>query len=199
MTPEQFQQITNVSRETLRRLRIYADLLGQWQSRVNLVGPRTIPDMWNRHFFDSAQLYALLPDGPVRMVDIGSGGGFPGLVLSIMGVADTHLIESDQRKAVFLREVVRATGAAAEVHACRAEAVTGLTGDVVMARALAPLERLIPLVQRFVARGSVVLLPKGQHIDEELTRCAIPANIRLERIPSQSDPRGSILRLTGWA
>ena len=198
MTPDAFQAETDVSRETLDRLRLYADLLEAWQKRLNLVGPKTLPDKWHRHFFDSAQIFDLIPANAQILVDLGSGAGFPGLVLSLMGVPETHLIEADQRKAAFLREVVRETGANAEVHACRAESITDLTGDVVTARALAPLKRLLPLCQRFAGTDSVVLLPKGQHVDDELTECAIPANIRVDRTKSRTNPDGSILRLTGW-
>ncbi len=198
MTPKEFQQETNVSRETLDRLQTYGGLLETWQTRMNLVGPKTLPDMWHRHFFDSAQLFDLLPEGTRTLVDLGSGAGFPGLVLTLMGVPETHLIESDQRKARFLREVIRETGAAAEVHACRAESLTDLKADVVTARALAPMKKLFPLVARFARKDSIVLLPKGQHVDDELTEYAIPANIQLDRTTSRTNPDGSILRLTGW-
>lgn len=198
MTPQEFQAETDVSRETLERLEIYGALLREWQQRLNLVGPRTLDDAWHRHFFDSAQLHPLLPNGGKTLVDLGSGAGFPGLVLAIMGVPETHLVESDQRKAAFLSEVVRATDAPVKVHAVRAESLKGMRADMLTARALAPLPRLLPLVRPFTRKNSVVLLPKGQHIDDELTKCAIPANIRLDRIASRSDPRGTILRLTGW-
>src|SRR3954469_13124540 len=101
--------LTGVSRETRERLDIYADLLRKWQRSINLVGPRTVGDLWNRHFLDSAQLLPLMPPGVSVLVDFGSGAGFPGLVLAILGVKQVHLIESDQRKATFLREVARAT------------------------------------------------------------------------------------------
>lgn len=198
MTPEEFQGETGVSRETLERLEIYAELLETWQRRLNLVGPKTLPDKWHRHFFDSAQIFDLLPNNARVLIDLGSGAGFPGLVLSIMGVPETHLVEADQRKAAFLREVARETDAAAEVHACRAEAIRDLTGDVITARALAPMKKLLPLCKKFTRKDSVVLLPKGQHVDDELTECAIPANICLDRTESRTNPDGSILRLTGW-
>ena len=198
MTPAVFQAETGVSRETLARLETYNALLRDWQTRMNLVGPRTLDDAWNRHFFDSAQLFALIPKGARTLVDLGSGAGFPGLVLSIMGVPETHLIESDQKKAAFLRAVIQETGAPATVHPERAESIDGLKGDIVTARALAPLARLLPLVRRFTREGSVALLPKGQHIDDELTKCAIPANISVSRVASKSDPRGTILQLDGW-
>ena len=99
-----FQAETGVSRETLDRLAAYEATLRKWQPKINLVGPSTLPDAWRRHFFDSAQLFPLLPESVRVLVDLGSGAGFPGLVLSIMGVPEVHLVESDSRKCAFLRE-----------------------------------------------------------------------------------------------
>src|SRR5689334_7633402 len=106
LTPTEFAAATHVSRETLGRLQAYADILVAWNQRLNLVGRGTIDDLWRRHMLDSAQLHALLPAGAKILVDLGSGAGFPGLVLAIMGGPHVHLVESDQRKAVFLREAV---------------------------------------------------------------------------------------------
>lgn len=199
MTPEDFQAATHVSRETLERLKRYETLLRDWQQRLNLVGPRSLDTVWNRHFFDSAQLLPLFPDGAKIHIDLGSGAGFPGLVLAIMGDTRTHLVESNQRKAAFLKAVVQATDAPVDIHAVRAESLTKLKGDVVTARALAPMEKLLPLVRPFCREGSVAVLSKGQHVEDELTKTAIPANIHIDRITSRSDPRGTILRVSGWA
>ena len=111
MTPEAFRRATGVSRETLSRLENYAEILKHWQSRVNLVGAATLPDLWRRHMYDSAQLAAHLPPSARIITDIGSGAGFPGLVLAIMLGLETHLIEANKRKCAFLREAARATGA----------------------------------------------------------------------------------------
>src|SRR5918912_3476535 len=113
LTPEGFAELVPVSRETLDRLAAYLDLLRRWQRTINLVGAATLDDPWRRHLLDSAQLLRFLPEGVRRLVDLGSGAGLPGLALAILGVPEVHLIESDRRKAAFLREAARATGAAA--------------------------------------------------------------------------------------
>lgn len=195
MTPEGFQAETGVSRETLDRLRVYANLLVKWQRSINLVGPKTLPDLWRRHMLDSAQLYPLLPRDTTTLVDLGSGAGFPGLVLAILGVPDVHLIESDQRKATFLREVSRETGASVTIHAARAEALTPLPADAVTARALAPLPKLLVLAEPFLQPNSVCLFLKGQDVESELTDATKEARMSIERVPSRTDPRGRILIL----
>lgn len=190
-----FQDATGVSRETLDRLTAYAELLRKWQPKINLVGPATLPDLWQRHLLDSAQLYPLLPEGTRRLADIGSGAGFPGLVLAILGVTEVHLIESDSRKCAFLREAARVTGTAVTVHNKRIETVTGLAADVVTARALAPLETLLgwafPLLR---PKGHCVLL-KGQNVEGELTDTTKYWKMRTERFDSRSDPGGVVLRI----
>ncbi|MBX9634560.1 MAG: 16S rRNA (guanine(527)-N(7))-methyltransferase RsmG [Magnetospirillum sp.] len=195
MTPEQFQAKTGVSRETLDRLRAYADLLVKWQLRINLVGPDTIPHLWERHFLDSAQVFPILPQPIHRLVDMGCGAGFPGLVLAVMGVPDVHLIESDARKCAFLREVARITGTSVTIHNSRIEAVAPLEADVITARALAPLEKLLGWAERhLLPQGHCVFL-KGKTGEDELTIASKEWNITSERIPSQTDPSGTILHL----
>lgn len=195
MTPAAFQAATGVSRETLDRLTLYADLLVKWQKKINLVGPATIPDLWRRHMLDSAQLWSYLPEGLPRLVDIGSGAGFPGLVLAIMGVPDVHVIESDQRKCTFMREVARQTGAQVTVHTRRIEQVRDMTAPVVTARALAPLPKLIELAAPLLDDGGQMLFLKGQNIGEELTEARKIWIFEDNRSPSQSDPSGFVLRL----
>ncbi|EWY40604.1 16S rRNA methyltransferase [Skermanella stibiiresistens SB22] len=185
-----------VSRETRERLEVYATLLRKWQPVINLVGPRTLPDLWNRHFVDSAQLHGIIPPNTQTLVDLGSGAGFPGLVLAILGVPDVHLIESDQRKATFLREVARATGASVTVHAARIEKVTPFHADVVSARALAPLVDLLALASPFLDENSVCLFPKGQQADDEVCTAAKTWNMAVDRIQSITDPSASILRVS---
>jgi 16S rRNA (guanine527-N7)-methyltransferase len=195
MTPVEFAAETGVSRETLARLAAYADLLTAWNQRLNLVGRGTVADLWRRHFLDSAQLHPLLPAGARTLVDLGSGAGFPGLVLAIMGGPHVHLIESDQRKAVFLREAIRVTQAPATVHATRIEAAPPLTADVVTARALAPLDALLDLAGRFVRPHTVCLFLKGRAAGDELTLAAKRWKMSADLLPSRSDPTGVILRL----
>lgn len=190
-----FQESTDVSRETLDRLTAYADLLRKWQPKINLVGPTTLPDLWQRHFLDSAQLFPLLPEGTHTLADIGTGAGFPGLVLAILGVPEVHLIESDSRKCAFLREAARVTGTAVTVHNKRIEAVTGLACDVVTARALAPLETLLGWAVPLLRQGGHCVFLKGQNVEGELTDTTKYWKMRTERFDSRSDPGGVVLRI----
>ena len=188
--------LAGVSRETRERLNTYADLLRKWQRSINLVGPRTLDDLWNRHFTDSAQLLPLIPPNARVLVDFGSGAGFPGLVLAILGVSEVHLIESDQRKSTFLREVARATGTPITVHAKRIEQVAPFPADVVSARALAPLSDLLAFAAPFIGPGSLCLFPKGQTAEDELTAASKIWNMNVDRIQSVTDPSATILRVS---
>ena len=195
LTPGAFQAATNVSRETLERLERYAALLRRWQRAVNLVAASTLPDLWRRHMLDSAQLLDLVPRRPCRLADLGSGAGFPGLVLAIMGVGEVELIESDARKCAFLREAVRITGAPARAHHGRIEDVRDGRFDVVTARGLAPLSELLGYAQALLAPGGVALFLKGRRLEEELTEVRKAWKMTLERFASISAPGGSILRI----
>ena len=196
LTPDGLAELVPVSRETLDRLGAYLDLLRRWQRTINLVAESTLADPWRRHILDSAQLARVWPDGAGRLVDLGSGAGLPGLVLAIMGLPGaTHLVESDKRKAAFLREAARAAGAAAmvTVHACRIEAAPPIVADVVTARALAPLPELLTHAERFATPGTVCLFPKGRGAEAELTAARRAWKMGLDRQPSLSDPEGQIL------
>jgi 16S rRNA (guanine527-N7)-methyltransferase len=196
LAPEGFQTETGVSRETLDRLQRYADALVRWQARINLVAPATLPDLWRRHVLDSAQLLPLIPAGARRLIDLGSGAGFPGLVLAILGVPEVHLIEADSRKCAFLREAARLTGAGSiTVHNRRIEAMPAEAYDVVTARALAPLPELLKLARRFAGPGTVYLFPKGRGLAEELIKAPETATMRPDRIASRTDPGAAILKL----
>ncbi|HET8727905.1 MAG TPA: 16S rRNA (guanine(527)-N(7))-methyltransferase RsmG [Alphaproteobacteria bacterium] len=198
LTPEEFRDRTGVSRETLSRLSRYAELLVKWQARINLVGRSTISDLWHRHMLDSAQLFPLLPKDARLLVDLGSGAGFPGLVLAILGVPEVHLIESDTRKAAFLREVSRETSAGAMVHAVRIEQAPAIEADAVTARALAPLPVLLEHAGRFATANSVLLFPKGQDVGKELTDTPEHKKMTVDAVPSITDSSGTILRITGF-
>ncbi|MGB8275574.1 MAG: 16S rRNA (guanine(527)-N(7))-methyltransferase RsmG [Alphaproteobacteria bacterium] len=203
--PEGFAAAAGVSRETLGRLEAYADLLRKWQESINLVGPATLVDLWRRHMLDSAQLVDYLPadPGPERRVvaDLGSGAGFPGLVLAILGAGHVHLIESSQKKCAFLREVARITGAKATVHAARIEDIARVLpfgpADVVTSRALARLIDLLALAKPMLTPVGVCLLLKGAHVDEELTAARKEWNMRVEEWPSATGGSGTILRVAG--
>lgn len=191
----------DVSRETIARLETYANLLAQWQPRINLVGPKTLAEMWSRHFIDSAQLLPLLPPGIGRLADFGSGAGFPGLVLAILGVPDVQLVESDQRKCIFMREVARATEANVTVHNSRIESLRSLQADVITARALAPLDELLPLTLPHLKQGGTALFLKGSGWQGELeaARPALAAAhtvFHVKHFPSLTAPDGVILRLS---
>jgi 16S rRNA (guanine527-N7)-methyltransferase len=168
---------------TLDRLTALVEVMASWTRRINLVGPATVPEAWTRHVLDSAALRPLIPPHARRLADLGSGAGFPGLVLAILGAPDVHLVESDQRKATFLREAARATGTPVTVHARRIEALDPLRADVVSARALAPLPELLPLVVRHLEPDGVALLPKGRTAEDELTACADQWIMRVDRCP----------------
>lgn len=199
MTPQQFQAETGVSDAVLARLEIHADLLRKWQKRINLVGSGTLADLWRRHFLDSAQLLALIPKGARVLVDLGSGAGFPGLVLAAIGDFEVHLIDSDARKGVFLREAARAMGLRVTVHTGRIEAMAPIRADVVTSRALAPLTDLLALALAFTGPETVCLIPKGKGAQDELTAAGKEWTMAATATPSATDPAGVLLSLSGLA
>jgi 16S rRNA (guanine527-N7)-methyltransferase len=195
--------LTPVSRETEQRLDRFVDLLLHWQRTINLISPSTIPELWTRHVADSLQLLDLAPTAKV-WVDLGSGGGFPGMPIAC-AMTETpqtivHLIESNGKKAAFLREAIRLTGVAAEVHQMRAEDYGESSGDkvdVVSARALAPLKTLCDQAFPLIARGAVGLFPKGQDVDAELTEAAKYWKLEASKVPSKTSPKGCIVVVRG--
>ncbi|MDP6689457.1 MAG: 16S rRNA (guanine(527)-N(7))-methyltransferase RsmG [Alphaproteobacteria bacterium] len=201
MTPAAFQAATDVSRETLNRLEAYESLLRKWNSRINLVSRRSLDDLWRRHMLDSMQLFGFREDpgqkdilGP--WLDLGSGAGFPGLVLAIAGIKNMHLVESDGRKCAFLREAARVTGTEVTVHNERIETLPPQAAAIISARALAPLPRLLPLAYPHLSPNGQILLLKGQDVDVELTEAAKCWKMKPRRIQSVTDASGSILQLT---
>lgn len=192
------ERLVDVSRETWARLDAYVALLDKWQATTNLVAPATLEAVWTRHVADSAQLVALAPESAKVWVDLGSGGGFPGLVVAAMlhGRARVHLVESVAKKAAFLREAARAMGVAVDVHAARAEAVVaGMTADVVSARALAPLVDLVRLAAPLLKTGAVGLFPKGREAEAELTVTARCWTVEVSLHPSLTEPDARIVRI----
>jgi 16S rRNA (guanine527-N7)-methyltransferase len=180
----------------MQRLEAFTELLLRWNARINLVGRADIGAVWGRHVADSAQIAALVPPGTSRGIDLGSGAGFPGLILAIITGIEFDLIEADLRKAAFLREATRVTGAPARVHAVRIEAAEIAPAPLVTARALAPLPALLDLAHRFLRPGAVALFPKGAEVDRELTEAGRTWNMRVERFQSQTAPEGTILKLS---
>jgi 16S rRNA (guanine527-N7)-methyltransferase len=199
--------LTPVSDSALARLDRYVALLLDWQSRINLIAPSTVPEIWTRHVADSLQLLDLAPDARI-WVDFGSGGGFPGLavacVLADRPGAQVHLVESNGKKAAFLREAARVAGAPVTVHAVRignfGESFSGPV-DVVSARALAPLKQLCdeaaPYIHRGVDRSTLGLFLKGQDVEVELTEAAKYWRIEAEKAPSRTSPDGRIVIVRG--
>lgn len=186
----------NVSRETLSQLGKLLEILEKWQKAINLVAPQTLPDAWRRHILDSAQIWPLAPPSARVWVDFGSGGGFPGLVLAILGAPEIHLLESDQKKAVFLREAARELGLeGVQVHAQRIEAVNPFPADILTARALAPLGDLLALAQPFFGAQTLALFPKGRAASDELTLARKIWQFECETRPSQTSPESHILMI----
>ena len=134
MTADEFAKLVNVSRETLDKFKLYVELLEKWQRRINLVATSTLADVWQRHLLDSAQLVRFYPPNTKKILDVGSGAGFPGLVLAIMGNVEVDLVEADQRKATFLSTVVRSLSLTAKIHNERVESLPNLSADVITGR-----------------------------------------------------------------
>ncbi len=192
-------RLTPVSRETLRRLDVFVETLLAFNAHTNLIGASTVPHLWTRHIADSLQLLDLAPDARV-WVDLGSGAGFPGLVIACALAdkpgAQVHLVESTGKKARFLREAARLTGVPAVVHAERIERfVEVFSGpvDVVTARALAPLKLLLDQSVSLLKTGALGLFPKGQDVDAELTEATKYWNIKVNLAPSRTDPKGRVV------
>lgn len=206
MTPGEFQNATQCSAAAIARLETYAALIAKWQKAINLVAPKTLPELWSRHFLDSAQLLQHAPPDTLRWLDLGSGGGFPGLVIAALADTALHLVESDQRKSAFLREAARAMGVTVTVHVKRIEALEpaalhaamGGPPQVISARALAPLTDLIGLALPLAGPETVYLFPKGRTAEDELTEARRYWTIPVaDKLPSRTDPEASILRLKG--
>ena len=195
--PEDFAAQTGVSRETLARLTAYAALLEEWNNRYNLVAKSTLPDRWRRHFWDSAQLAPLIPPNARTLADLGSGAGFPGLVLAAMlgGRLSVHLFEATTKKCDFLNAAASRLGLAVQVQNLRIEDAPVHPFDAVTARACAPLPRLLEYAQNFVGPNSVCLFLKGQNVGSELTEAHKSWKMKLRQIPSLTDPSGTIVEL----
>jgi 16S rRNA (guanine527-N7)-methyltransferase len=189
-----------VSRETWARLDLLVTQLLKWQKTINLVAPKTLPEIWTRHVADSLQVAALIPLGAKTVVDLGSGGGFPGLVIAAVLAdregAEIHLVESDQRKAAFLREAARAMGVSAKIHNKRIESALSNWphgADAVTARALAPLGELISLAEPLLKAGTPGIFPKGRETKEELAQAERIWQFRADLVPSLTDPEARVV------
>lgn len=190
----------DVSRETLERLQVYVDLVLKWQPAQNLIAPSTIPDIWTRHVVDSLQTHWSYPEARV-WVDIGSGGGFPGVITAILLAdvpgAHVHMIESNQRKAAFLRTALRETGGKGSVHPGRIESVAKTWShgpvDAVSARALASLDLLFQLAEPFTAQGATAVFHKGQDFQREVNEATARWDFDMVEKTSLVDPMSRML------
>ena len=189
----------NVSRESKARLMLLHDLLVKWQGHINLIGPSTVQHIWPRHILDALQLLALLPPGIRAIADLGSGGGFPGLVLSATQPATVHMFESNGKKIAFLREALRQMKVGGEAHKLRLDPQITSAAlpkvQVVTARAFAPLTNLLGMAEPFFGSETIGLFHKGEDVDAELTEAAKAWRIRFKKHPSLTDSKSNILEV----
>ena len=193
----EFQTASGVSRETLARLKLHVGLLADWNARMNLVSAQSLADVWRRHVWDSAQLLPFIPNAATSLVDLGSGAGFPGLVLATLlrERADfrTVLYESTAKKCRFLETVAERLGLTVEIRNARIEEAVPEPFDVITARACAPLTLLLSYGERFRGKATHCLFLKGQSAEAELIEARHSWTVTAEQHPSQSDPSGAIL------
>jgi 16S rRNA (guanine527-N7)-methyltransferase len=199
-TGEAFRRAFDVSRETMTRLEAHRGLLEAWNRRINLVSRASLDDVWHRHFADSAQLWGLRPAGARHWLDLGAGAGFPGLVIAALAAEQmpglrVTLVESDQRKAVFLRAAAQAADLAVTVLAERAERLPGQLADVVSARAVAPLSQLLALAEKHLAPQGICLFPKGGTVHKEIADARARWRFDHRMHPSRTDSRAAIVEI----
>jgi len=192
-TEEIFTSQLNVSRETLDIFSVYGETLAKWQSKINLISGKTIDNVWRRHFLDCAQLHNLLPRETKSILDVGSGAGFPGLVLAVMGAKNVTLVEADLKKCQFLSEVVRRTGKHANIVNCRIEEFDGGYFDVITARALAPMDKLLSYIIPHFGPATKGMFLKGEQVERELTKAKKQWKLKYKTIPSITSDGGSII------
>lgn len=210
-TEQDFAEHSGVPRGTLSDFSQWYGLLRKWNARINLVASKEVDQFWRRHAYDSWQLNAYLPDRWDRLVDLGSGGGFPGLSLGIFsklrgfekgpkdisefGKGEVHLVESVGKKTSFLKTVSRELDLPVTVHSARIEALPPMEADIVTARAFAPLPRLFDYAAPHLTPTSVLILPKGESADKEIKQASIHWHFDVEVYKSATDPAASILRV----
>ena len=198
VSPETWQRL-GVSRESVARLEILVAVTQTWQSRINLIAPSTVSEIWTRHILDSAQLLPLIHKNTLAIADLGSGGGFPSLVLAAIHPAPVHMFESNAKKSAFLAEALRQMGVKGFVHTQRLEQRKTLKDlpqvQLVTARAFAPLSELLGYAEPFFARGATGLFHKGQDVDAELTEAAKSWNITAQKHSSLTDSQAVILEV----
>ena len=201
-TAQNFVDATNVPHGTLSDFTKWYGLLRKWNARINLVAPKEIDHFWHRHAYDSWQLTAHLPEKWDRLVDLGSGGGFPGLAFGIFakahsGAKEVHLVESVGKKTSFLKTVTRELGLPVTVHTARVEDLRPLKADILTARAFAPLPRLFAYAQPHLSNSAILLLPKGESADKEIESARMDWHFDVESFKSLTDEAAAILKITG--
>ena len=199
MDSADFQTQFNVSRETIERLETYVELLERWNPKINIVAKSTISDVWARHIVDSAQVSFIPKQRVDHWVDLGSGGGFPGLVVAILKAesesAKVTLVESDNRKSAFLRAVARETGVNVSVISERIEKTEPLNADILSARALAPLPMLLGFCERHLQRDGIAVFSKGSNFRQELEDAQKQWMFSVVETPSLTDKSSVILKI----
>ena len=201
-TYEKFSSHVFVSRETYEKLCVFEKILIKWQHSMNLISRSTIKSIWVRHFLDSAQLYTFVRNVEGNIIDFGSGAGFPGMVLAIMGKKNIHLVESDYKKCVFLKEIAMFTETDITIHNCRIEDLSFINVDLITCRALASLSQLINYVEIFMNKSFVekqklpkLLFLKGKSYYSEVIELSKNKKISFEEYPSITDKNGKILHI----
>lgn len=194
---------TDVSRETFERLEAYVALIEKWNPKINLVSKSSLPEIWDRHIWDSAQIFDIAVEGSV-WADFGSGGGLPGIVLAIFSKElrpdmQFYLVESDQRKCAFLRNAVREIGLNVKVHAERIEVLDPIGASVISARALTDLNGLLEFVERHSAKNGVAILPKGETWEKEILQAQENWSFEYEEITSKTNNDAAILKIKDFA
>ena len=199
-TYEEFCSYQHVSRETFNKFEIFIEVLLKWQKSVNLISNSTINTIWKRHFLDSAQLYTYSQDIKGNILDIGSGAGFPGMILAMMGNNNVNLIESDQKKCIFMREVARLTNTKVKIYNCRIEDLDYMKPELIISRALAPLSKLIEYVDNHMNKNieenkatPKLLFLKGKNYNNEIYDLLKIKKIEIDIFPSITDDFGKVL------
>lgn len=189
----------DVSRETLKKLELFASLVEKWTPKINLISKSSVPDIWDRHITDSTQLFGLTT-GEGLWVDLGSGGGFPGIIVAILATQEASkwrimLVESDQRKSAFLRTAIRELGLTATVISERIESIDPLCADVISARALGDLSTLIGFAEMHLKPDGTALFPKGQSWQKEHDDAQRQWSYTCEPIRSETNPSAAVLKI----
>lgn len=199
-TYEEFCSYQHVSRETFKKFEIFVEVLLKWQKSVNLISNSTINTIWKRHFLDSAQLYTYSQDIKGNILDIGSGAGFPGMILAMMGNNNVNLIESDQKKCIFMREVARLTNTKVKIYNCRIEDLDYMKPELIISRALAPLSKLIEYVDNHMNKNieenkatPKLLFLKGKNYNNEIYDLLKIKKLEIDIFPSITDDFGKVL------